>query len=118
MIPGDDVPFPTARIVRLEYCLSIALDALSIHRSGSDCAHAWKNGGRWRGCMEGKRPPCALCEGRVALLSGEDDVVHGTSCPKAHHILGEVGYLHPSEDDAPYDVDGVAYCGRCHFALC
>lgn len=37
---------------------------------------------------------------------------HGKDCPKAMH-LGE-GYLHAADDDQPYDVDGVMYCGRCH----
>jgi hypothetical protein len=37
---------------------------------------------------------------------------HGIDCPKAGHI-GE-GYLHDGDSDRPYDVDGVAYCGRCH----
>ena len=38
--------------------------------------------------------------------------LHGRDCPKTQH-LGE-GYLHASDDDRPYDVDGVVYCGRCH----
>jgi hypothetical protein len=33
-------------------------------------------------------------------------------CRKVPHI-GE-GYLHTEDDDRPYDVDGVLYCGRCH----
>jgi hypothetical protein len=37
---------------------------------------------------------------------------HGKDCPKEPH-LGE-GYLHAADDDRPYDVDGVLYCGRCH----
>lgn len=40
---------------------------------------------------------------------------HGIDCRKAPHV-GE-GYLHASDDDGPYDVDGLAYCGRCHVAL-
>lgn len=38
-------------------------------------------------------------------------------CPKVPHDLPEGGYLHDENDDRPYDVDGVAYCGRCHVAL-
>lgn len=37
---------------------------------------------------------------------------HGIDCPKAQHV-GD-GYLHAFDDDRPYDVDGVLYCGRCH----
>jgi hypothetical protein len=37
---------------------------------------------------------------------------HGVDCPKAPHH-GE-GYLHAADDDRPYDVDHVLYCGRCH----
>lgn len=37
---------------------------------------------------------------------------HGKRCPKVQHV-GE-GYLHAADDDSPYDVDGVLYCGRCH----
>lgn len=38
--------------------------------------------------------------------------IHGQDCPKAQH-LGE-GYLHDADDDRPYDIDGLTYCGRCH----
>ena len=41
---------------------------------------------------------------------------HGVTCRKAEHDA-EGGYLHDAADDRPYDVDGVAYCGRCHEAL-
>lgn len=40
---------------------------------------------------------------------------HGIDCPKLKH-LGS-GYLHAEDDDRPYDVDGLSYCGRCHAAL-
>jgi len=33
-------------------------------------------------------------------------------CQKVTH-LGE-GYLHGADDDGPFEVDGVFYCGRCH----
>lgn len=43
-------------------------------------------------------------------------VEHGKTCPKLIH--GSTGgYLHGSNDDRPYTVDGVDYCGRCHVAL-
>lgn len=37
---------------------------------------------------------------------------HGRDCPKVPHVGG--GYLHDADDDRPYEVDRVAYCGRCH----
>jgi hypothetical protein len=37
---------------------------------------------------------------------------HGRDCPKIGHLGG--GYLHTDNDDRPYDVDGIWYCGRCH----
>lgn len=37
---------------------------------------------------------------------------HGRDCPKVPHVGG--GYLHGADDDHCYEVDGVAYCGRCH----
>ena len=39
-------------------------------------------------------------------------VIHGRTCEKVRHL--GAGYLHGAHDDASYDVDGVAYCGRCH----
>lgn len=47
---------------------------------------------------------------------------HGINCPKlVHPPNGAPRWcrwsLHGADDDTPYDVDGVAYCGRCHEAL-
>lgn len=42
-------------------------------------------------------------------------VRHGIDCYKFAHV-GD-GYLHGPDDDGPYDVDGVPYCGRCHLYL-
>ena len=39
-------------------------------------------------------------------------VHHGRDCPKIVHL--GAGYLHGPNDDEPYNVDGVTYCGRCH----
>lgn len=38
------------------------------------------------------------------------------TCPKVAHS-NRGGYLHGADDDSPFDVDGVRYCGRCHMAL-
>jgi len=45
------------------------------------------------------------------------DVEHGRTCPKVAHSDPEGGYLHDDNDDSPYGVDGVDYCGRCHRVL-
>ena len=42
-------------------------------------------------------------------------IIHGVNCPKIIHKSD--GALHAADDDSPYDVDGVTYCGRCHFVL-
>lgn len=42
---------------------------------------------------------------------------HGVDCFKEPHWVVGTAYLHGAEDDTPYDVDGVAYCGRCHHVL-
>lgn len=44
------------------------------------------------------------------------EVIHGVNCRKAPHVIDGVncGYLHAEDDDRPYDVDGMEYCGRCH----
>lgn len=34
-------------------------------------------------------------------------------CRKEPH-RARGGYLHAEDDDAPYDVDGLRHCGRCH----
>ncbi len=41
-----------------------------------------------------------------------EPIRHGVDCEKKRHLGG--GYLHSEDDDSPYDVDGLAYCGRCH----
>jgi len=38
-----------------------------------------------------------------------EQIYHGYNCDKVKHA-GE-GYLHLEDNDAPYDVDGVEYCG-------
>ena len=40
---------------------------------------------------------------------------HRGDCQKIVHSGS--GYLHADDDDSPYDVDGVTYCGRCHRAI-
>ena len=45
------------------------------------------------------------------------EVIHGFNCPKVIHDPVWPGYLHDDNDDTPYDVDGVKYCGRCHYAI-
>lgn len=35
-------------------------------------------------------------------------------CRKVPHDNPRGGYMHGEDEDGPYDVDGVMYCGRCH----
>lgn len=42
---------------------------------------------------------------------------HGRTCIKVPHIKSDGGYLHAPDDDGPFDVDNVWYCGRCHAAI-
>ena len=72
---------------------------------------------------------CDLCRGvlEMAGLLVEPDVihaqkvqcdteiVHGFNCEKKPHV--RTGYLHGENDDTPYTVDGLKYCGRCHTAI-
>jgi hypothetical protein len=44
-----------------------------------------------------------------------NEVQHGITCQKVPHA--NEGYMHADGDDTPYEVDGVRYCGRCHFAM-
>lgn len=41
---------------------------------------------------------------------------HGVNCTKEEHTR-DGGYLHDEEDDTPFDVDGIKYCGRCHTVI-
>lgn len=43
--------------------------------------------------------------------------VHGETCVKVTHREGITSYLHSENDDGPYCVDGLPYCGRCHHYL-
>lgn len=40
---------------------------------------------------------------------------HGIDCQKASHDPNKRGYEHAADYDGVYDVDGVPYCGRCHY---
>lgn len=42
-------------------------------------------------------------------------VRHGIDCRKVPHV--REGMLHGPDDDGPFDVDGLVYCGRCHMAI-
>lgn len=56
-------------------------------------------------CQNGCR-----CNSRPSSDPGAKQI--GLKCPKVPHT--GTGYLHADDDDRPYDVDGVEYCGRCH----
>src|SRR5690606_31033999 len=55
----------------------------------------------------------AECERKTEMARWQNMTgQHGRDCPKVEHVAG--GYLHTADDDRPYDVDGLMYCGRCH----
>ncbi len=56
-----------------------------------------------------------LAKPEAIFGGGQEAREHGKTCPKIPHV-GE-GYLHGEDDDTPYSVDGLEYCGRCHRAL-
>ena len=55
---------------------------------------------------------------RISRISGQfDNMLRGVGqCRKVYHEETG-GYLHGANDDRPYDVDGVTYCGRCHLCM-
>ena len=60
---------------------------------------------------------CIRCElpATGVSTSSTSAIRHGINCSKVPHE--SEGYLHAERDDAPYDVDGMMYCGRCHEAI-
>ena len=68
-------------------------------------AHSLSEAKRWK----------ALGKPVTSEVTGPQEPVHGETCIKALHVGS--GYLHGEDDDKPYDVDHVKYCGRCHSAL-
>ncbi len=56
-------------------------------------------------------PPCESPE----VGASPEVMIHGFDCKKVWHTGN--GHLHREDDDSPYDVDGVLYCGRCHHFL-
>ena len=63
-------------------------------------------------------PPRATREAaRQQIWDNPTNPKHGVDCPKRFHDPIRTGYLHGPDDDTPYDVDGVSYCGRCHRVL-
>lgn len=70
-----------------------------------------RNGG-----VKSLRGECTCSIGLLPCqLHGWTPLQHGVNCDKVMHTAD--GYLHGPDDDKPYDVDGVSYCGRCHVAL-
>jgi hypothetical protein len=75
-------------------------------------------------------PRCPKCKSADLIVCGDfkyecvscgakshshEVIVHGISCKKKPHVRS--GYLHGEDDDTPYNVDGLKYCGRCHTAI-
>lgn len=56
-----------------------------------------------------------LVEDCNAILRGE--IVHGVNCQKVEHNDPAFTFEHLDDDDGPYPLCGVFYCGRCHHRL-
>jgi hypothetical protein len=65
-------------------------------------------------------------DSRTAMEERADSIIeHGKTCEKVPHEPDKriphprqgshEGWLHAADDDSPYDVDGLRYCGRCHY---
>ena len=50
------------------------------------------------------------------IIGVQPKVQHGVNCEKQDHG-DRTGHLHGATDDGPYGVDGLKYCGRCHWSL-
>lgn len=87
----------------------------------TDWNHRWKGDGvvRYNPCAAqvirqafaepGKeQEPCDIGKEKGAPL------IHGVNCLKVQHTRP---HMHEPDDDSPYPVDDVWYCGRCHFAI-
>lgn len=70
---------------------------------------------RWTGDIVCIRPDLESAQRAAEQIEATYQVRHGINCEKRSHFRD--GYLHGADDDTPYDVDGVKYCGRCHVAL-
>ena len=57
----------------------------------------------------------AIYSAIMDLAEIREKIIHGQNCQKRLHT--RTGYLHGEDDDTPYMVDGLKYCGRCHTAL-
>lgn len=76
---------------------------------------------RGRGSATAREP-----QGSTAMDKPDNSIIeHGKTCEKVphehdpripHQRLGpNEGWLHAADDDSPYFVDGLRYCGRCHY---
>jgi hypothetical protein len=76
---------------------------------------------RGRGSATAREP-----QGSTAMDKPDNSIIeHGKTCEKVphepdpripHQRLGRnEGWLHAADDDSPYFVDGLRYCGRCHY---
>jgi hypothetical protein len=73
-------------------------------------------GGLMREAIIAARPQAVRAFRRAVEESFLLPVVHGKTCKKVAHDPRQ-WYLHNSQDNSAFDVDGVEYCGRCHIAL-
>lgn len=80
-------------------------------------AHKAMPGWMGNGCPPKKDAPTQKPNGLISKtkreLGFDHPFEHGIDCVKIRHDRTG-GYLHDRNDDRPYDVEGLMYCGRCH----
>lgn len=74
--------------------------------------------------MNGDTNKCAVCvlreevdRERLRSAAPSEEPSPRKQCQKVPHDNPSGGYLHDENDDSPYDVDGMLYCGRCHVVV-
>lgn len=98
---------PVAEIERLRASLDDALFVLGMVDKNNRI-DAGEKGKAWSGRFVAEEVR------RVLTLGPRAEQRHGVNCEKAPHNGGN---LHSENDNTPFEVDGVSYCGRCHKAL-
>lgn len=74
-------------------------------------------GDDWRDAIDQARVKMGdVARSPLSVVDTTRSNVPWLQCPKAPHDKRDGGYLHDENDDRPYDVDGLTYCGRCHFS--
>lgn len=87
------------------------VDCCRVACDQDDC---WEPAACGAATPDGYRSTCSKHRPKEAAKAEE---AHGVSCEKVPHDRRGGGYGHEEEDNHPYLVDRVWYCGRCHRCL-